>query len=124
VFIDSSTDYGKTYTKAIKIILLIKKSRLAEISGYRHQSISRIHVLYYADEKQNQPHSSAIPIITEQTFSKPVLISDMHTEQALYGSMLVDKIIKSILFWHTPATNSMSSKVTILEQGTVVYTIQ
>jgi len=103
VFIDSSTDYGKTYTEAIKINPTDQK-----ISAWPENppaiAISqsgRIHVLYYADEKQKSTSFFSYSDNNGQTFSKPVLISDhADTDRHYMDQMLVDKNNKVYMFWH------------------------
>jgi hypothetical protein len=103
VFIDSSADYGKTYGKAVKINPTDQK-----ISAWPENppaiAISqsgRIHVLYYADEKQKSTSFFSYSDNSGQTFSKPALISD-HADTARHymDQMLVDKNNNAYMFWH------------------------
>lgn len=103
VFIDSSADYGKTYSKAVKINPADQR-----ISAWPENppaiAISqsgRIHVLYYADEKQKSTSFFSFSDNHGQTFSKPVLISDhADTNRHYMDQMLVDKNNKAYMFWH------------------------
>lgn len=108
VFIDSSTDFGKTYGKAVQINPVEQK-----ISAWPENppalAISqsgRIHVLYYADEKQKSTSFFSYSDDNGQTFSKPVLISD-HADTARHymDQMLVDKKNKVYMFWHDTRNN-------------------
>ncbi len=103
VFVDSSTDNGKTYSKPVRVNPVAQR-----ISAWPENppaivvgKSGRIHVLYYADEQQKSTSFFSYSDDNGQTFSKPVLISD-HADTARHymNQMLVDKNNKVYMFWH------------------------
>ncbi|MCL7422649.1 MAG: glycoside hydrolase [Methylobacter sp.] len=103
VFVDSSTDNGKTYGNPVKI-----NSNTQKISTWPENppaitvsASGRIHVLYYADEQQQSTSFFSYSDDNGQTFSKPVLISD-HADSAMHymDQILVDNNNNIYTFWH------------------------
>lgn len=103
VFIDSSTDNGKTYSKAVRI-----NPENQKISAWPENppalaigKSGRIHVLYYADEQQKSTSFFSYSDDNGQIFSKPVLISDhAATARHYMDQMLVDHNNNIYMFWH------------------------
>jgi hypothetical protein len=103
VFIDFSTDNGKTYHKAVRI-----NPEAQKISAWPENppaiaigKSGRIYVLYYADEQQKSTSFFSYSDDNGVTFSKPVLISDhAATARHYMDQMLVDQTNKVYMFWH------------------------
>jgi len=103
VYLDYSTDNGKTYQQPIKINQTEQK-----ISAWPENppaleisSSGRINVLYYADEEQNSTSFFSYSDDNGETFSSPVLVSNQaHSAMHYMDKMLVDKNDKLYLFWH------------------------
>ena len=103
VFIDYSTDFGRTYSKPTRInptdqriSVWPENPAILEIS----QS-GRIHVLYNADDLQKATSFFSFSNDSGKTFSTPVKISD-HADTAMnyMEKMLIDKDGRLYMFWH------------------------
>lgn len=103
VFIQSSTDNGKTYSHAVRvnpddqhIDAWPENPPIVEVAPS-----GRIYVLYYANEKQKSTSFFTYSDDNGLTFSKPVLVSDhADTARNYMDKMLVDGNGKPYLFWH------------------------
>lgn len=112
VFVDSSADHGKTYSKPGRVnpvdqrISAWPENPPAIVVG----KSGRIHVLYYADEQQKSTTFFSYSDDNGQSFSKPVLISD-HADTARHymNQMLVDKNNKVYMLWHDTRHEQHSS---------------
>lgn len=103
VFVDSSTDFGKTYSKPVRINPTDQRVNVwPENPAIIETSQSgRIHVLYFADDQQKATSFFSFSDDNGQTFSAPVRISD-HADTALnyMDQMLIDQQGKIYMFWH------------------------
>ncbi|MGR9099726.1 MAG: exo-alpha-sialidase [Gammaproteobacteria bacterium] len=103
VYVDYSTDNGKTYSSPVKVNQIPRK---IDVWPENPPAISvgrsgRVHVIYYADEEQKATTFYSYSDDQGRTFSEPVLISDhAQTARNYMDKMLVDEKGKVYLFWH------------------------
>ncbi len=103
VFVDYSDDNGKSYSQAVQINPATQK-----ISAWPENppqiaiaKSGRIHVLYYADEKQKATNFYSYSDDNGKTFSKPSLVSDKADSAMHYmAKMLLDDNDNLHFFWH------------------------
>ncbi len=103
VYVDYSTDHGKTFSLPIAI-----NKQQQKISAWPENppaieisASGRINILYYADEEQKSTSFFSYSDDNGLSFSTPKLISDQASTSMHYmDKMLIDKNDKLYLFWH------------------------
>ncbi|MGR9114222.1 MAG: exo-alpha-sialidase [Gammaproteobacteria bacterium] len=103
IFIDSSTDFGKTYSKPVRINSIAQRINIwpENPAIIEINQAGRIHVLYNADDRQKATSFFSYSDDNGTTFSAPAKISD-HADTAMnyMDKMLTDKNGKLYMFWH------------------------